>query len=82
VVAIRDRRAGGQALAVVVGMDPDTPALIRSFEITAAQRSAAETLAARLLKEIADVGAEDEAVALAALARTVQHLSSRATEPA
>lgn len=83
VVAIRGRRAGGQALAVVVGMDPDTPALIRSFEITAAQRSAAEALATRLMAEIAGVGPENEAVALAALARTVQQLSgSKAREPA
>jgi hypothetical protein len=81
VVGIRGRRTGGQALALVVGMDPNTPALIRSFEITAAQRSAAEALAARILEEIAGVGAQ-EAVALAALARTVQQLSdNRAKEP-
>lgn len=80
VVAIRNRRAGGQALAVVVGMDPDTPALLRSFEITTAQRSSAEALAARLMAEIASVGAENEVVVLAALARMVQQLSDSKTE--
>jgi hypothetical protein len=75
VVAIRDRRAGGEAMAVVVGFDPDTPALIRSFEITASQRKAAENLAERLMGEIADAGEGSQVVALAALARAVQQLS-------
>jgi hypothetical protein len=82
VVAIRDRRAGGEAMAVVVGMDPDTPDLIRTFEITASQRKAAEGLAQRFLSQIAAEG-ENEVVALAALARTVQQLSrAKAPEPA
>ena len=82
VVAIRNRRAGGQAMAVVVGMDPNTPDLIRTFEITASQRKAAEGLAQRFLSQIA-AGGENEVVALAALARTVQQLShARAPEPA
>lgn len=83
VVAIRNRRAGGQALAVVVGMDPETPALIRSFEITAAQRRAAEKLAQKFLDQIAAAGDQNEVVALAALAQTVQQLSrEKATEAA
>lgn len=83
VVAIRERRSGGEAMAVVVGFDPDMPALIRSFEITAVQRKAAEDLAERLMTEIAGAGEGSQVVALAALARAVQHLSrTREAEPA
>lgn len=75
VVAIRNRRGGGEAMAIVVGFDPDTQAVFRSFEITATQRAAAEILAARLMGQIADGSAGSEVVALAALARAVQQLS-------
>ena len=79
VVAIRERRRGGEALAVVVGLDPDTPALIRSFEITAAESLQADDLAAQLMGVLGS-GARTETVNLAALARAVQRLS-RAQEP-
>jgi len=74
VVAIRDRRRGGEALAVVVGLDPDTPALIKTFEITAAESLQAEDLAAQLMG-VLDRGSRTETVNFAALARAVQRLS-------
>jgi hypothetical protein len=74
VVAIRDRRRGGEALAVVVGLDPDTPALIKTFEITAAESLLADDLAVQLIGLLGK-GARAETVNLAALARAVQRLS-------
>jgi hypothetical protein len=73
-VAIRDRRRGGEALAVVVGLDPDTPALIKTFEVTAAESLQAEDLAVQLMG-VLDRGSRTETVNLAALARAVQRLS-------
>lgn len=74
VVAIRDRKRGGEALAVVVGLDPDTPTLIKSFEITAAESQLADDLAAQLMN-VLGAAAGPETVSLAALARAVQRLS-------
>lgn len=80
VVAIRDRRRGGEALAVVVGLDPDTPSLIRSFEITAAESRQADELAVTLVGVLTSSD-RSESVNLAALARAVQRLSQSEGAP-
>ncbi|NQE65008.1 ATP-binding protein [Caulobacter sp. RHG1] len=74
VVAVRDRRKGGEALAVVVGFDPEVPTLVRSFEITAAQSQEADELASQLIGLLGQVERSGD-VNLAALARAVQRLN-------
>lgn len=74
VVAVRDRRKGGEALAVVVGLDPDTPSLIKTFEITAAESLQADDLASKLIGLLGK-GTRPDTVNLAALARAVQRLN-------
>jgi hypothetical protein len=74
VVAVRDRRKGGEALAVVVGLDPDMPALIKTFEITAAESLQADDLASQLIGLLGK-GSRSDTVNLAALARAVQRLN-------
>ncbi|MFN7110230.1 MAG: ATP-binding protein [Brevundimonas sp.] len=74
VVAVRDRRKGGEALAVVVGLDPDMPPLIKTFEVTAAESLQADDLASQLMSLLGK-GTRTDTVNLAALARAVQRLN-------
>lgn len=67
---VRDRRTNTEALALVVGVDPNTPPLHRSFILTEEERRAAASLADRLLGTLRGGDCLDR-VQLAALARAV-----------
>ncbi|EQB19094.1 hypothetical protein [Sphingobium lactosutens] len=67
---VRDRRTNTEALALVVGVDPNTPPLHRSFILTEEERRAAASLADRLLGTLRRNDCLDR-VQLAALARAV-----------
>jgi hypothetical protein len=71
---VRDRGAHTEALALVVGLDPLTPPLMRSFVLTDIEKTAAAGLADRVL---ATLGADraDRRMQLAALARAVASLA-------
>jgi len=71
---VRDRRSHTEALALVVGLDPLTPPLMRSFVLTDLEKTAAAGLADRVLKTL---GADhaDRRMQLAALARAVASLA-------
>jgi hypothetical protein len=67
---VRDRRTNTEALALVVGVDPNTPPLHCSFILTEEERRAAASLADRLLGTLR-VGSCLDRIQLAALARAV-----------
>lgn len=72
---VRDRRSSTEALALVVGVDPRTPPLFRSFVLTEAEKIEATALADRLLKTL---GKDDALgrIQFAALARAVASLAA------
>lgn len=72
---VRDRRSHTEALALVVGLDPLTPPLMRSFVLTEKEKKDAAGLAERVLKTL---GADrnDRRMQLAALARAVASLAA------
>lgn len=76
---VRDRRSHTEALALVVGLDPLTPPLMRSFVLTDVEKTAAAGLADRVL---ATLGADqaDRRMQLAALARAVASLAAEDSE--
>jgi hypothetical protein len=47
IAVVRQRRSHTEALALVVGLDPSTPALLTSFELTEPERKEADALAGR-----------------------------------
>jgi len=67
---VRDRRSNTEALALIVGVDPNIPALHRSFILTEDERRAADSLADRVLGTLRGGKVQDR-VQLAALARAV-----------
>lgn len=67
---VRNRRSDSEALALVVGVDPATPPLHRSFILTEEEKRAAASLADRLLSTLRKGDSLDR-VQLAALARAV-----------
>jgi hypothetical protein len=71
---VRDRRSNTEALALVIGVDPNTPPLHRSFVLTEEERAAAATLADRLLGTLRGDKSLDR-VQLAALARAAATLA-------
>lgn len=73
---VRDRGAHTEALALVVGLDPLTPPLLRSFVLTDVEKAAAAGLADRVLEAL---GADraDRRMQLAALARAVASLAGK-----
>ncbi|MGN8171687.1 hypothetical protein [Agrobacterium sp. 22117] len=72
---VRDRRSSTEALALVVGVDPKTPPLIRSFVLTEAEKRQATALADELLKSLQ--GADHHGrIRFAALARAVASLAA------
>lgn len=77
---VRDRRTRTEALALVVGIDPNTPPLLQSFELTDTEKLAAAALAEDILKTLV-AGGSDDRLQLAALARAVASLAAQA-EPA
>lgn len=72
---VRDRRSSTEALALVVGVDPKTPPLIRSFILTDAEKIKATALADRVLEALSAGNALDR-VQFAALARAVASLAA------
>ena len=67
---VRDRRSNTETLALVVGLDPLTPPLLRSFELTDGEKQAAAGLADRVLK-VLRTDPEGGRLHLAALARAI-----------
>ena len=72
---VRDRRSSTEALALVVGVDPKTPPLFRSFILTEAEKVEATALADHVLKAL---GRDDSLsrIQFAALARAVASLAA------
>ncbi|WP_454017704.1 hypothetical protein [Azospirillum sp. Marseille-Q6669] len=76
---VRDRKSHTEALALVVGLDPKTPPLMRSFVLNEKEKKAAAILADRV---VAGLRADDTGgrLRLAALARAVAMLAAEADE--
>lgn len=72
---VRDRRSHTEAVALVVGVDPLTPPLLQSFELTETEKRAASKLADRLLETLESDG-DARHLHLAALARAVASLAA------
>ncbi len=72
---VRDRRSQTEALALVVGLDPKTPPLMRSFELSESEKVAAAGIADRL---VASLKSENNSgrLQLAALARAVAMMAA------
>jgi hypothetical protein len=71
--AMRDRSSTTEALSLIVGLDPGTPALLTSFELTESERKEANHLADRILDTLGRKETHSN-VRLAALARVVASL--------
>ncbi|GAB31750.1 putative ATP-binding protein [Acetobacter pasteurianus subsp. pasteurianus LMG 1262 = NBRC 106471] len=70
---VRNRQSNTEALALVVGVDPNTPPMRASFTLTDTEKQAASALADRLRETLgSNIG--HERVRLAALARVVAGL--------
>jgi hypothetical protein len=67
---VRNRRSKTEAVALLVGIDPLTPPLMYSFELTAQEKKKAAAMAERVL-EVLGAGGEADHLQLAALARAV-----------
>lgn len=78
---VRDRRTNSEALALVVGLDPLAPPLMRSFILTEQEKTAAAGMADKLVAALrADkIGSR---LQLAALARAVATLAAEAEDEA
>jgi len=76
---VRDRQSHTEALALVVGLDPKTPPLMRSFILSDKEKKVAASLADRV---VADLRADDKSgrLRLAALARAVAMLAAEADD--
>jgi len=72
---VRDRRSSTEALALVVGVDPKTPPLMRSFVLTEAEKKQATALADQLLKSLQGADTHGR-IQFAALARAVASLAA------
>ncbi|PTD27829.1 ATP-binding protein [Sphingomonas fennica] len=78
---VRNRRSHTEALALVVGLDPKTPPLMRSFVLNDREKAAAAGMADRLVETLR---ADDKSgrLRLAALARAVAMLAAETDEVA
>jgi hypothetical protein len=72
---VRNRRSNTETLALVVGLDPLTPPLLRSFELTDGEKQAAAGLADRVLR-VLRTDPEGSRLHLAALARAIATLAA------
>lgn len=72
---VRDRRTQTEALALVVGLDPLTPPVMRSFVLTEAEKHAASSLAEQVLA-ILSSNTGNSHLQLAALARAVASVAA------
>lgn len=71
---VRDRKSSSEALALVVGVDPKIPPVLRSFVLTEAEKGQATALADHVLMILGTDGAINR-VQFAALARAVASLA-------
>lgn len=74
---VRDRRTHTEALALVVGLDPKTPPLMRSFVLSDNEKAAAAGLADHIVRTLRSRDA-DGTLHLAALARAVAVVAAEA----
>jgi hypothetical protein len=76
---VRDRQSHTEALALVVGLDPTTPPLMRSFVLNEKEKKTAAALADRV---VAELRSNDKSgrLKLAALARAVAMLAAEADD--
>lgn len=72
---VRDRRSSTEALALVVGIDPNIPPLLRSFILTDDEKKQATSLADEVLATL-NLDAGNGHLRLAALARAVASLAA------
>ncbi|MDX0967323.1 ATP-binding protein [Sinorhizobium medicae] len=72
---VRDRRSSTEALALVIGVDPKTPPLMRSFVLTETEKQQATALADELLKSLLE-NEHHGRIRFAALARAVASLAA------
>lgn len=72
---VRDRRSSTEALALVVGIDPNIPPLMRSFILTDDEKRQATSLADEVLATL-NLDAGNGHLRLAALARAVASLAA------
>lgn len=72
---VRDRRSSTEALALVVGVDPNAPPLLSSFELTEEEKAVASAMAREVLAVLPNHGIAGR-VRLAALARAVASLTA------
>lgn len=72
---VRDRRSETEAVALLIGLDPLTPPLVQSFELTDQEKKKAAALAERVLRALGGAG-QSEHLQLAALARAVATLAA------
>lgn len=73
---VRNRRTRTEALALVVGIDPNIPPLLQSFELTETEKLAAAELAEDVLRTLV-ARSSDDRLQLAALARAVASLAAQ-----
>jgi hypothetical protein len=77
VAVVRERKSSTEAVALVIGVDPSIPPLLRSFELTEAEKLEATRLAEQVLSGLRSAGGTEE-LQFAALARAVAALSGEA----
>lgn len=73
---VQDRRSHSEAMAVVVGIDPQAPPVLRSFVLTEDEKRQADILAERLLAMLD--GKDGENLNMAALGRAIAKLAGDA----
>lgn len=73
--AVRNRHSNTEALALVVGVDPKMPPLLRRFILTETERSEATDLAERVLRTLSGKNQHGR-IQFAALARVVASLAA------
>lgn len=78
---VRDRRTHSEALALVVGLDPLAPPLMRSFILNNSEKLAAASMANKLVAALR-ADNKDVHLQLAALARAVATLAAETEEEA
>jgi hypothetical protein len=78
VAVVRQRKSSTEAVALVVGVDPNILPVVQSFELTEAEKLEASRLAENVLSGLRSTGGTEQ-LQLAALARAVAALSGEIT---
>lgn len=73
---VRDRQTKTEALALVVGIDPNTPPILQQFELTDVEKVQASSLADQVMS-LLGANAVDGRLQLAALARAVASVAGQ-----